>query len=557
MRSEFGNRLLLAAALAMVPALISCGSSSPAGPPPPPPPPPTTVTVTPTTATLYRGETQQFAAQVSGPSDQTVTWSVDGPGSIDSTGLYTAPTDYDGFAILVIATSNAVRSALASATVTLPSVTLTITPYGAAVVPGSSRPFSAAVVGLSSSQVSWTVQGAGGGTITSAGLYTAPSTIGIYQVVATSSVNKNYSAAATVAVTTTPASFTPTGDLNQGRLFHTATLLTDGKVLVAGSAVYKAYCLAGDDSAELYDATLGSFAYTGTMADRRYGHTATRLQNGEVLMTGGFSFDSSACLVDETSPGLASAELYDPANGSFLPTGSMTEVRGGHTATLLKSGKVLVAGGGTVGGGDPQFGNGSITAEVYDPLTSVFTSTGNMTTGRVGQTATLLADGKVLIVGGLASAADPVATAELYDPTTGVFTLTGSMSAGRAGHTATLLQDGRVLVTGGFTDQTLVASDTAEIYDPSTKSFLATTTPMVVARWSHTATLLPNGTVLLVGGGSVVAEIYDPSAGSFSPSAVTEFDRSGHSATLLNNGKVIVIGGGLFEPASTTAELYP
>ena len=178
-----------------------------------------------------------------------------------------------------------------------------------------------------------------------------------------------------------------------------------------------------------------------------------------------------------------------------------------------------------------------------------------MVSGRVGQTATLLASGKVLIVGGLStSSSDPVATAELYDPLTGLFSSTGSMMTARAGHAATLLQNGKVLVTGGLNHRSLTTDvDTAEIYDPATGSFLATGS-MEVARWAHTSTLLPNGTVLVVGGGSLFSEIYHPSTGSFSISALTESEHSGHSTTLLQDGRVLVIGGAEFP---STAELYP
>jgi hypothetical protein len=553
MRCAAIKNFLMGAGLGALLIVTGCGSS-----PTSVGPAPTTVAVTPLTATVFRGKTQQFLAQVSGPGDQTVMWSVpSNVGSIDDSGLYTAPANSDGVSVTVRATSKAAPAAFATATVTLPSVAFTIAPDVLAIAPGSSHTFSATVVGLSSAQVGWSVQGTGGGTITSAGVYTASSTIGIYSVVATSPVNANYSAAATVLVTTTPNSFSPTGNLNHGRAFHTATLLADGKTLVAGGGINETYCLAGSDSAELYDATLGVFTSTGTMTDRRYAQTATPLQNGEVLITGGFSYDANACRSDGTSPVLSSAELYDPPSGSFAPTASMTEARGGHTATLLPSGKVLIAGGGKEGGSYPPFvGNGSVTAEVYDPATGVFTSTGNMTSARVAQTATLLANGKVLIVGGLASPPNLLATAELYDPATGTFTVTGQMAAGRAGHSATLLQDGRVLITGGLKDWgTLAAFATAEIYDPNTESFV-TTGSMAVARLGHTATLLPDGTELIVGGGTLIAEIYDPSTGFFFPSALTEFNRSGHSATTLQNGHVIVIGG-LFGSSYTTAELYP
>ena len=357
--------------------------------------------------------------------------------------------------------------------------------------------------------------------------------------------------------------FLPTGNLVYAREFHTATLLADGTVLVAGGGKYEAYCTAGIDFAELYDPVAGSFALTSPMMDRRYGQTSTLLQNGKVLITGGFSFDKSACFDGGTSPPLISAELYDPSSGSFAPTGSMSEARGLHTATLLPTGKVLIVGGGNTGGGRPPFaGDGSATAEVYDPATGTFTPTGNMSTARIGQTATLLLDGRVLIAGGITSGSSgtPLATAELYDPITGAFTAAATMTAPRAGHTATLLPDGKVLVTGGFTDSlgsNGVGTDTAEIYDPAKATFRPTNKPMVEGRWAHTAMLLPDGTVLIVGGGSSVAEIYSASDGSFSAIGSDESDRLGHTATLLKNGSVLIIGGFDYGKGPlTTAELY-
>ncbi|HEY1679201.1 MAG TPA: kelch repeat-containing protein [Candidatus Sulfotelmatobacter sp.] len=538
-------------------AITACGSSSR---PSTSTPPPTTIAVVPAAATVLRGGSQQFMARVTGPSNTSVTWSLEpNVGTIDGTGLYTAPIDTDGTDVTVKATSNAVPADSATSTVTLPHVTIAINPNALAITPGSTHSFSASVDGLSSSHVNWTVQGTGGGTISSAGLYSAPSATGVHVVVATSSVNSNYSATATVVVTTTSVTFTPTGDLHDGRQFHSATLLPNGKVLVTGGGVYEGYCTAGSDSAELYSPNLGSFAFTGTMTNRRYGQTSTLLQSGDVLITGGFTYDAPTCGELEPSPAVATAELYHTPGGSFAATGSMAEVRGGHTATLLPSGKILIAGGGTLGGYYVPFGgDGSTTAEIYDPGTAAFTSTGSMSTARMGHTATLLANGKVLIAGGVTSEdTTPVATAELYDSLTGAFTATGNMAVGRAAHTATLLQNGKVLITGGIIDSNETASNTAEIYDPATGAFVETNS-MLSARRTHTATLLSDGTVLVVGGGTLIAEIYDASAGSFSLSALSEVDRSGHSATLLSNGKVLVIGGpGSGLQGSTTAELYP
>src|SRR5882672_1474962 len=297
MRSLFTSAPLLGAILAATLGITGCGSrSSTVVSTGGSPPPPTKVAITPATATLLRGEQQQFMAQVTGSSDKTVTWSVDGTfGSIDSNGLYTAPTDSGGGSVSVTATSKATPGARATATVTFPDVTFTISPNTIAITPSASHTFKATVTGLPSTQVVWTVQGTSGGTITSTGVYTAPSTKGIYHVSATYSANANYSAAADVLVTATPSSFTPTGNLVDGRYFHTATLLSNGKVLVAGGATFEAYCFAGISSAELYDPASGSFVLTGPMADRRYAQTATLLQNGKVLMSGGFSFDSTSC----------------------------------------------------------------------------------------------------------------------------------------------------------------------------------------------------------------------------------------------------------------------
>jgi hypothetical protein len=552
MNSSWVKSLLVIAPLSALLTLSSCGSS--ATTPPSPSTPEPTVVVTPRTATILRGQSQQFVAQVSGQSERRVTWSATpNVGTIDSSGLYTAPGEGDGFLVTITATSTASPNAVGNAVVTLPSVTLSIAPLAIAVVPGSSHAFTATVTGMADNEASFTVNESGGGTITTDGLYTAPLTTGIYTVIATAAADANYSAAAVVLVTAKPSPFSPTGNLVHERTLHAATLLADGRVLVAGGLG----CPDASDFAELYDPASRSFAPTSSMTGPRYAQTSTLLQNGKVLIAGGSSFFFE-CSDRDTSPPLMSAELYDPSSGSFTPTGSMTEARTGHTATLLPSGKVLIVGGGSTGGGVPPFaGDGSATAEVYDSATGTFTSTGTMSTARIGQTATLLQDGRVLIAGGIRSSppGSPLATAELYDPLTGTFTVTATMTAPRAGHTATLLPNGKVLLTGGFTDSTLVGTNTAEIYDPAKASFLATNQPMAAGRWAHTATLLPDSTVLLFGGeslDSLVAETYSPADGSFSAVGVDASDRDGHTATLLKNGSVLIIGGG----GSKTAELY-
>jgi len=338
--------------------------------------------------------------------------------------------------------------------------------------------------------------------------------------------------------------FTATGAMGTTRYWHTATLLNSGKVLIAGGITLSA-------NAELSDPAAGAFSATGGMSTTRYnGHTASLLPNGNVLIAGGFSclhFIPAGCA-------LASAEVYDRATGSFASTGAMTVSRGGHSATLLPNGKVLIAGGSSTGN------SLATSADTYDQLTGKFTPTGAMSVARSLHTATLLPNGKVLIAGGFGYPA----AAELYDPATGTFSVTGSMITPRMEHTATLLPNGKVLIAGGV--GTLGYLATAELYDPSTGSFTATG-PMAIARVWHTATLLPNGKVLIVGGlntppsGRYVdyasAELYDPGIGTFASAGAMATARDLHSATLLPNGKVLIAGGELaFVGALSSAELY-
>jgi hypothetical protein len=262
---------------------------------------------------------------------------------------------------------------------------------------------------------------------------------------------------------------------------------------------------------------------------------------------------------------LASAELYDPATGTFSPTGSMTKPRGGHTATLLADGRVLITGGTTaspaasrsvmlVSYQTAETGSNVLTsAELYDPATGAFSPTGSMNTARPDHTATLLADGRVLVVGGGGEAtAGSIASAELYDPATGTFSRTGSMKSGRWQHTATLLQDGRVLIAGGrSTKGTTYGS--AEVYDPGSGKF-SPTGSMKTGRQGQTATLLPDGRVLLTGGSEQTdtaspgqtlssTELYDPGTGRFTANGSMGDRRDTHTATLLNDGRVLVAGG--------------
>jgi Tol biopolymer transport system component len=343
--------------------------------------------------------------------------------------------------------------------------------------------------------------------------------------------------------------WTGTATTNEGGpLGQSATLLADGRVLLTGGC---------GTAAEVYDPGTGTFSVTGSMTAPRGGSTATLLPDGRVLLAGGYN-----CAAAGQDGIWASAELYDPVTGTFSPTGSMAAPRSQQTATSLADGRVLITGG--LSGSSPPTGGGVTlaayrtaatdaflkTAEIYDPVTGKFSKTGSMSTPHRGHTATLLSDGRVLVVGNGGESSTAGTAADVYDPATGTFSLTGSMKFGRWLQTATLLADGRVLILGGRTPKDSVRAS-AELYDPRSGKF-TTAGSMGEGRQQHTATLLPDGRVFIAGGywsdgqkWRVLAEteMYDPATGKFSPVGSMGAPREGHSAILLHDGRVLLVGG--------------
>lgn len=341
---------------------------------------------------------------------------------------------------------------------------------------------------------------------------------------------------------------TTTG-LTVARHNSSATLLDNGQVLVAGGSVCTPFCspLA---TAELYNPATQTFTATGGLSGYRGTHTATLLKNGMVLLAGG----------EVSGTSLATAELYDPATGTFTATGNLNVPRHNHTATLLNDGTVLIAGGSSRIGRNPP--TKVPCAELYDPAAKSFKLTGCLGTARDEHTATLLDSGKVLIAGGNANPPGGyLASAELYDPATSAFTPAGMMGKTRSLHTATLLKNGMVLIAGGA-DPTRNAGAIAdaELYNPESGAFVATG-KLQAARYRTSALLLNTGAVLLSGGGDEQgylssAEVYNPTTQTFVATGTLKVARLGHKSVLLKDGTVLAVAGQGEDGDLASAELY-
>jgi hypothetical protein len=333
-----------------------------------------------------------------------------------------------------------------------------------------------------------------------------------------------------------------TGSMKAPRRYHAGILLNTGRVLVSGGADFQAYPV---KTSELFDPALGTWASTGSMGTPRSESTTTLLADGTVLQAGGYITNGTDT---------ATAELYNPASGAWTSTlHPMSAARARAASVLLPDGRVLIVGGRF----ETNYFN---SAELYTPpgpSGDKFNTAHAMGAARSRPTATLLPSGKVLVAGGETTGGDRLDSAEVYDPASDTWTATGPMRFERADATATLLANGTVLVAGGSNASGYLGS--AETYDPATNAWTATSGGMGDGRRDHTATLLSTGRVLIAGGGThrEAAELYDPSARNFSPAATMHDGRTVHSATALCSGKVLVAGG--IDRELTThasAELY-
>ncbi len=346
---------------------------------------------------------------------------------------------------------------------------------------------------------------------------------GLYTVRYTGSDRAGNSASATRQVKVIPfqASMTPASNTPQIRMLHTSTRLGNGRVLVTGGFT---------SATEEFDPSSGNWSAVGSSLTTHRGHTATVLGNGKVLVTGGAS--------------AASEELYDPGLKTWSPVSPMSTPRYNHAAAMLPNGQVLVTGGGT------SEGSGAVLAstEVYNPYTNVWSPGPTLQTARRGHTMTQLKDGRLLITGGVDANGVNLSSVEIYNYSSyeGWRTVAG-MSTGRSLHTATLLESGKVMVVGGST-QAWTQGSSVEVFDPSSATWTAQGS-LSHPRQEHTATALIGDMVLVTGGFNyqsgilAASEVYSPRTGTWSSVASLGVGRYKHTATSLDAYTVLLVGG--------------
>ncbi len=470
--------------------------------------------------TVTQSHTASYSTVVTGAADTSVTWSSAGAGSWSGS-TWTAPATPGTYTLTATAVNGATNTL--SVTVVLAPVVSSFTASPVGINRNQSSTLAAAFTGAGTGANATGVVTPGRLSITSggAGVTTgALTTTQTYTLTVTNDAGDTATAQTTVQVFLGQFSAT-SNSLTPARSLPTATLRADGNVLVSGGGT-------GSTATDLFDSTALSFTSASPLLAGRSGQTSTLLPNGLMLIAGGTTDGSTA---------LATAELYNPADGSFTVTGTLKQARRNHRAVLLDTGKVLLLGG-----------TGLSSAELYDPATGVFAVTGSMASVRDSASASRLPDGRILVAGG-SNGSSRLTTAEIFDPATGSFSTAGSMLKARQFHTATTLPSGQILFAGG-TGSTSTGS--AELFNPSQQRFTSTG-DMIQPRQEHVAVLLAGGMVLLAGGNSGVsntaidqAELFDPSQGTFLKTdfmSTTGAPTTGAAATILPSGKVLVTGG--------------
>lgn len=380
--------------------------------------------------------------------------------------------------------------------------------------------------------VAWSSGAPAVATVDSASGRTLGVALGTTQITASAS-----SIQGSTSLSVTRGAWSPSGPLAIGLFWHTATRLQNGKVLVAG----------GDQRgqravgfAQVYDPLTGVWARTADLARTRYLHSATLLSDGRVLVAGGTNFGSDG--VD------ASAELYDPTTGSWSPTGSLTYKRMQHVAVALPNGKVLVFGG-SGGTGTPPSMDPAQHAELFDPGTGVWTAAANpiFSFAPNASGTAVLPGGRVLALGTVVVGGVQTPSAQLYDGATNTWSNVAAPSMVRSTYCVALMSNGRVLLTGGDTSG---ATKPAEVYDPAAGAWSFTGSPLVPRTVGPVSIALPDGRVMVGGGVDydrtelTSVELYDPGTGTWSATgSMSVLRRYGFTVTVLDDGAVLVVGG--------------